>query len=41
MANFSPDGKWIVYQSGESGRAEIFVQGFPGPGRRAAGDRVE
>jgi serine/threonine protein kinase len=34
MANFSPDGKWMVYQSDESGRAEIFVQGFPGPGGR-------
>ncbi len=26
---FSPDGKWIAYQSNESGRAEIYVQGFP------------
>jgi Tol biopolymer transport system component/predicted Ser/Thr protein kinase len=29
---FSPDGKWIAYQSNESGRAEIYVQNFPGPG---------
>ncbi len=29
---FSPDGKWIGYQSNESGRFEIYVQPFPGPG---------
>ncbi len=29
---FSPDGKWIAYQSNESGRFEIYVQPFPGPG---------
>jgi Tol biopolymer transport system component len=29
---FSPDGKWIAYQSNESGRFEIDVQPFPGPG---------
>ena len=29
---FSPDGKWIAYESNESGRAEIYVQPFPGPG---------
>jgi serine/threonine-protein kinase len=28
---FSPDGRWIAYQSDESGRAEIYVQSFPGP----------
>ena len=29
----SPDGKWIAYQSNESGRYEIYVQPFPaGPG---------
>jgi eukaryotic-like serine/threonine-protein kinase len=31
-AQFSPDGKWIAYQSNESGRFEIYVQAFPGPG---------
>src|SRR5262249_30305783 len=31
---FSPDGKWIAYQSNESGRFEIYVQAFPGPGRK-------
>ncbi len=30
---FSPDGRWIAYQSNETGRAEVFVQPFPGPGR--------
>jgi eukaryotic-like serine/threonine-protein kinase len=30
---FSPDGKWIAYQSNESGRVEIYVQPFP-TGRR-------
>ena len=29
---FSPDGKWIAYQSNESGRPEIYVAPFPGPG---------
>src|SRR5262249_3281535 len=29
---FSPDGKWIAYQSNESGRFEIYVQPFAGPG---------
>jgi Tol biopolymer transport system component len=32
---FSPDGKWIAYQSNESGlRFEIYVRPFPGPGGR-------
>lgn len=26
---FSPDGKWIAYTSDESGKTEIYVQGFP------------
>ena len=26
---FSPDGKWIAYQSNESSRFEIYVQPFP------------
>jgi Tol biopolymer transport system component len=29
---FSPDGRWIAYQSDESQRAEIYVAPFPGPG---------
>ncbi len=31
---FSPDGKWIAYQSNESGRFEIYVLPFPGPGQK-------
>ena len=31
-AQFSPDGRWIAYGSNESGRAEIYVSPFPGPG---------
>jgi serine/threonine-protein kinase len=31
-ARFSPDGRWLAYASFESGRAEIYVQSFPGPG---------
>jgi serine/threonine-protein kinase len=29
---FSPDGRWLVYASDESGRFEIYVQPYPGPG---------
>jgi Tol biopolymer transport system component len=29
---FSPDGKWVAYMSDESGRFEIYVASFPGPG---------
>jgi dipeptidyl aminopeptidase/acylaminoacyl peptidase len=29
---FSPDGRWIVYRSNESGRFEVYVAPFPGPG---------
>ena len=28
-AAFSPDGRWIAYQSSESGRGEVYVQPFP------------
>ena len=35
-AHFSPDGHWLAYVSDESGRNEIYVQPFPGPGRRWA-----
>ena len=31
-AVFSPDGHWLSYVSTESGRDEIYVQPFPGPG---------
>jgi eukaryotic-like serine/threonine-protein kinase len=29
---FSPDGRWLAYASDESGRSEIYVQPYPGPG---------
>ena len=29
---FSPDAHWLAYASDESGRSEIYVQPFPGPG---------
>jgi serine/threonine-protein kinase len=31
-AAFSPDGRWLAYVSNESGRPEIYVQPYPGPG---------
>jgi serine/threonine-protein kinase len=31
---FSPDGKWFVYTSNESGRDEVWVERFPGPPER-------
>jgi serine/threonine-protein kinase len=31
-ATFSPDGRWVAYSSTESGRAEVYVRPFPGPG---------
>jgi Tol biopolymer transport system component len=30
--SFSPDGRWLSYVSDESGRPEVYVQAFPGPG---------
>ena len=32
QGKFSPDGRWIAYASDESGKAEIYVQSFPGLG---------
>jgi hypothetical protein len=29
---FSPDGRWLAYVSNESGRNEVYVRPFPGPG---------
>ena len=34
FGTFSPDGKWVAYQSDETGQQEIFVVPFPGPGGR-------
>ena len=31
-ATFSPDGRWLMYQSNEGGVAEVYVRPFPGPG---------
>jgi eukaryotic-like serine/threonine-protein kinase len=31
-AQFSPDGRWLAYTSDESGRNEIYVRPYPGPG---------
>ena len=28
FGQFSPDGKWVAYDSDESGRREVYVQGF-------------
>jgi Tol biopolymer transport system component len=30
----SPDGRWLAYVSDDSGRDEVYVQPFPGPGPR-------
>ena len=31
---FSPDGRWIAYFSNETGRLEVYVRPFPGPGSK-------
>jgi len=31
---FSPDGHWLAYVSDQSGKREVYVQAFPGPGAR-------
>jgi Tol biopolymer transport system component len=30
--HFSPDGRWLAYESDESGQIDVYVQPFPGPG---------
>jgi serine/threonine-protein kinase len=30
----SPDGRWLAYDSDETGQSEVYVQPFPGPGPR-------
>jgi Tol biopolymer transport system component len=32
VPRFSHDGRWLVYVSNESGRYEVYVQPYPGPG---------
>jgi eukaryotic-like serine/threonine-protein kinase len=34
MARVSPDARWVAYQTNESGRSQVVVQPFPGPGGR-------
>jgi len=29
---FSPDGRWVAYQSDDTGRNEIYIRPYPGPG---------
>ena len=31
---FSPDGRWLAYVSDESGRYDVYVRPFPGPGEK-------
>ena len=34
LPRLSPDGRWMAYISNESGRGEVYVVPFPGPGGR-------
>jgi Tol biopolymer transport system component len=34
LPRMSPDGRWVAYQSDESGPSQIYVRPFPGPGSR-------
>jgi serine/threonine-protein kinase len=34
LAEFSPDGRWLAYTSDETGRPEVYVRPFPGPGQK-------
>jgi serine/threonine-protein kinase len=31
-ARFSPDGRWVAFESDDSGALEVYVRPFPGPG---------
>ena len=31
---FAPNGRWLAYSSNESGRDEVYVRPFPGPGSK-------
>jgi serine/threonine-protein kinase len=31
LPSFSPDGRWLAYDSDESGRTEVYVRAFPPP----------
>lgn len=32
--HFSPDGRWMAYQSNEAGQTDVYVEAFPGPGQK-------
>ena len=34
QARISPDGRWVVYTSGETGQAEVYVRPFRGDGQK-------
>jgi Tol biopolymer transport system component len=34
QARFSPDGRYIAYQSEDTGKSQIYVQAYPGPGAK-------
>jgi len=34
LGQFAPDGRWVVYESNETGRFEVYVQAFPTAGRK-------
>ena len=38
VGRFSPDGRWVAYQSNESGRSEINIRPFVAPGTGGAVD---
>lgn len=38
QARFSPDGRWVVYESNESGKNEVYVRPFTPGGGSLAGD---
>ncbi len=33
-AEFAPGGRWVAYSSNESGKVEVYVQPYPGPGAK-------
>ena len=39
-ARFSPDGRWVAYQSNDSGRPEIYVRPFAPSSERASADQA-
>ncbi|MGE5833618.1 MAG: protein kinase domain-containing protein [Acidobacteriota bacterium] len=37
--SFSPDGRWLAYQSTQSGKNEVYVRAFPAPATSSGGQR--